>query len=537
MMKPLSLLCLSLALLQACSSGSSKDDEGPAGTVSISGTLTGLTGEITLSINGNQETLSTNGDFKTATRVNDNENYQIVVVNTQDNLSCTVTNDSGVANGNITDVLIECNGTDFTAYNLNALAFNVEQPSIVTVAFHLIDRYTNVALDNLDSDNITSHIEVLENDMPVSPSESFLEVDKFGQFNANYTTVFAIDISSSLRTSELDSVVSAIRNLIVDSETGESKLLANQFISILTFDGTVTPLVQKKRDPQVILAALDQVKVGGNSTNLFGALKDGSELWENTISLDQISYGSLILFTDGNDTSGSTSKTDALSATADKDVFFIAVGSESDTSILEEFTPQSNIFTLDSFEQMEQKLDSAIAQIKTYENGLYILSYATPKRAGEHKLTLNAIDDYNCDFAVTDSETSTISNTGQLSNCHDSQEFEFNADGFTDVSAELDLTGATVIMTTEVEWRAKLRWSRDEPSFNWDIKTCDGQVETQLSEDKKSVLFTRTSAGRAILEIDVFDDVTGTSDKKRLLMASNEKDLDIQNALGSICNR
>ena len=523
----LAAVCLTVGLLQGCSSGSDSDPEPQyaPGTVGIFGEITGLSGEVTISINGAQEVLTTNGSFQAQTRVTDNESYSISFVSSSEDLNCNLENGSGTANGNITNVVISCDAATFTAYDLNALAFNTEQPSVVTFAFHLIDRYTGVALDNLTRNNITDHLIVEENGMPISATESFLEIDKFLDFNAEYTTVYAIDISSSLSERELESVIDAIKTSLVYSDSGTSKLQSNQKVSIITFDSDVETVIEAEHDTNKIFDALDSIELGGPSTNLYGAIESGASMWSNQISLEQISYGSLILFTDGNDTSSRVTKSDALKSSVDKDTFFIAVGSETNTSILSEFTSESNIFALDNFEQLSATLDETVERIKTFEDGLYILSYATPKRAGKHTLTISTNDDYLCDFAVTEVETSQMSNQGSLTACDDSHDFEFNADGFTDVETSLTLSGNKVTRSSQTSWQAKMRWTRESPDYTWFVEVCEGNISYTLSSNKSSISFSRTSSTRATANVKVVDNVTLESAESNLIMVATDGDL------------
>jgi hypothetical protein len=216
------LLPSAVLLLQGCSDGSSgPEDDFPPGIYGLSGSVTGIAGEIEIDVNGTSQVISTNGEWQSEARVNENENYA-VTLKQSNGMSCTIANASGNSDVNVSDVDIECDGQNQTAYNLNSLDFAVTEPSILTFAFHLIDRFSGSALNNLTADNITEYLDIKENDSPISPSESFLEVDKFENVNAEYTTVFAIDISGSMSNRELTNITDAIKETLVDSETGLS---------------------------------------------------------------------------------------------------------------------------------------------------------------------------------------------------------------------------------------------------------------------------------------------------------------------------
>jgi len=519
-------LALSLALLQACGGSGSDEPEVPPGTVGFSGTASGIAGDITLAINGQNEDISENGSFSLATRINEGDSYLITVASTEQNLNCEVVNGTGTALANVTNLEVNCDGENQTAYSLNDLAFNVESPSIVTFAFHLIDRYTGNAITDITRDNVTDYIEVLENDLPISPSESFLEVDVFEDFNAEYTTVFVVDVSSSLLNEDLDIVKTSIINVVLDEQTGESKLDPNQSVSILTFDGDVETVITASKDPHAIKTALEQVEIGGNSTNLYGAISEGAASWDNVIALEQIQYGAMVLFTDGGHNSDNTTPADIAEDVAGKDVFFIAIGSEADTAAFEQFTSSENIFEIDDVSEVVETLTAAIEDVKTFEDGLYLLSYATPKRAGDHSLTIKTRDDYRCDTAVTEMEQNQVSNSGNITECKDEVSHDFNADNFADVEATLQLAGTTVTLVNELDWQVKLRWSRETPNYDWSVNVCYGDISYQLSDDESRLHLSRTEDSLSIARIMVEETNSGQEAESYLIMATNQSEID-----------
>ena len=514
-----------LATLSSCGDDN-KSSPYPADTLAVSGSVSGLTGNISLNINNQTEQLTHNGEFTAEARIIKNEPYSINIESTSDNLECTIENNSGNATDtDITDIIIQCNAMQTKAYHLSELAFNVETPSIISFAFHLVDRYSNSAITGINNDNVEQYLQVLENELPISASESFLEVEPFLSFNALYTNVFAIDISSSMSQEELDTITTSIRNSIIDPLTGKSKLTSNQQVSILTFDSQVNTLIKNSKDINNIDTALNSIKLNGNSTNLFGAIQTGTSLWKNEISLVKISYGNLILFTDGNDTSGSVSKAQALESSNNKEVYFIAVGQEIEPQLLKEFTAEENIFTLDNFQELNATLEQTFSRIQTFEEGLYVLSYATPKRSGTHTLSITAIDDYRCDTPVTEAEQELLNSSSTTYSCTDSVSYDFNTDNFTDVYPEVKVINSPITFLPETQWTAQLLWSTEIAEFNWHIDICQGDLSYTISESGSTITFVRGSNANTIAKVGVTESSSGTEQYSYLVMANNENEL------------
>jgi len=96
------LLVVAVALLAGCSS--SDDDEW-----SIGGTVTGLNGTVVLQNNGgNNLSVSANGTFAFASKVADGGNYAVTVLTQPAGQTCAVTNGSGTASADVTNVAVTC---------------------------------------------------------------------------------------------------------------------------------------------------------------------------------------------------------------------------------------------------------------------------------------------------------------------------------------------------------------------------------------------------------------------------------------------
>lgn len=81
----------------------------PPTTYSIGGTVTGLSGTVVLQDNGGDNlSVTASGAFTFATKVNSGAAYAVTVMTQPSGQTCTVTNGSGTASGNVTNVAVAC---------------------------------------------------------------------------------------------------------------------------------------------------------------------------------------------------------------------------------------------------------------------------------------------------------------------------------------------------------------------------------------------------------------------------------------------
>jgi len=302
----------------------------------------------------------------------------------------------------------------------------------------------------------------------------------------------------------------------------------------------VTEIANQIADVNELLDALSTIEIGVASTNLNGAIKAGVEIWQNTTSLELISYGNLIVFTNGKDSSGIVSNEDAIEAVDNKDVYFVTLNDNIDTSALTAYTLETNISSFSDFADTQTAIDYRFEQIKTFEDGLYVLSYATPKRAGSHELTIKADDDYRCDTPVTDSEQL----TGSSFDCADEQSYGFDASNFSTVTPVVSINGPTTTYAKEVTLTAQTKWlsidASIQPIYDWDIKVCLNQnVDVEINNDLSSVTINKNpeSDKLSLLKLTLNEAESGTTTTQYLIMVNSKDQLGDLNRIdkNSVC--
>jgi exo-beta-1,3-glucanase (GH17 family) len=118
-LRRLAVLATSLTLA-ACGSSQNWDDDKPF--VTVGGSVSGLNGTLDLWNNGGDRlTVTSNGDFEFPLQIANGSNYAVLVASQPAGQTCTVTGGSGVANGNVRNVAVNCVAYSFTRRPLPAI--------------------------------------------------------------------------------------------------------------------------------------------------------------------------------------------------------------------------------------------------------------------------------------------------------------------------------------------------------------------------------------------------------------------------------
>ncbi len=256
---------------------------------------------------------------------------------------------------------------------------NTAAPDVVNVIFQVVDM-NRVGVSTLQSTDFN----IAEDGVPIT-SESLVNFSKYPQLPLKIYTCLMLDNSSSLSQSDLDQIKIAAKNYVTQNIT----IGGNQLIKVFQFSETVDSLYTGfSDDPNMINSKIDLITTGKSSTNLYGAVVIGESQLKDQNSINGVTKGVLIVFTDGTDTQGSTSLTDALSAINNKSVFTIGLGNEIDPAILQSFGT-SGYFTISSADQLQSKFDLIHSILNDNVNSYYKLVYHSPKRGNfDHLLTI-----------------------------------------------------------------------------------------------------------------------------------------------------
>ncbi|MGK9368546.1 VWA domain-containing protein [Melioribacter sp. Ez-97] len=261
-------------------------------------------------------------------------------------------------------------GQPSAGYILKLYKIETAEPSSVRVLLQALDLSGKGVSDLQPSD-----FEVFEDGEPLSPSESRLSVSKKEGINYKLRTVLLLDNSTSLK-DNIDAVRRAASEFI-------SNKYSEQEIAILQFSEHTEILANFTSDSDSLQRSIQRYQTGYSSTDLYGAVIEGASLLNDVFTADSVIQSFMILFTDGRDTQGSHSLTEAVNSVYNKIVFAVGLGEEIQPAVLNSigtagYYPISRVSELNSkFEQIKSEVDK-------FANSFYLISYQSPKRGDKN---------------------------------------------------------------------------------------------------------------------------------------------------------
>jgi len=290
--------------------------------------------------------------------------------------------DGSLIKGDIWKFTTKPKTNNLPGYVLIEKKFYTELPHIVNILFSTLD-LNGVGVDALT----TGDFDLLEDGQPLPLNESKMEILKKSRVPYEYRTVLMLDNSTSL--------INDLSNLKISAIDFVSHIAPGEKIAIYVFSDNVSLIQDFTGDVALLKAAINSITIGYSTTNLYGAVIIGASRLLNIYETDNIVQSSLVIFTDGTDTQGSHTLSDALDAVNNKSVYTVGLGSDINPEILgmlgtSGFYPIANIGDLKNvFLEIQTKLEKL-------SNSFYWLRYQTPKRGqAEHTVTLSIKNNAN----------------------------------------------------------------------------------------------------------------------------------------------
>jgi hypothetical protein len=250
-----------------------------------------------------------------------------------------------------------------------------ELPSFVNIQFQVLDIYGKGVADLTRDD-----FELYEDGEKVSPSESNVEIRKKEETPYNLKTVLMLDNSTSVE-NEIDEIRNAaivfVNNLVPQQQVAVYKF-SEEPVLVQDFTSNIAALE----------SAINSIKVGFPTTDLYGSVIEGASRWNDMYTEDKIEEGSMLLFTDGEDTQGSHTLSEALSAIEAKKTFTVGLGDEIDPDVLE-VLGKNGFYSITDVDELAQTFLTIQDEIRRIANSFYWLRYTSPKRGNnQHEILL-----------------------------------------------------------------------------------------------------------------------------------------------------
>lgn len=365
---------------------------------------------------------------------------------------------------------------------LEKINFEATLPSIISVMFQATDRYGG-AISGLQ----TSDFLLLEDNQPISTTETSLAIVPHEQLPFSLRTVIMIDTSSSITPADLDKIKDAVLGILTNAE-GQSNLLPQQEIALYSFNDRVTLLRDFSSNTENLVQTLESIQpaIAITPTDFYGAVITGASRIEDTFDITQISKGSVIIITDGTDTAARNTHRDALAAVNGKSVYTLGVGEDISADTLQQFGT-SGTFALRNFDQLNAALTSINQQVVDSANSFYYLHYASPKRGAEG--AQNSI--HSIKLSVTNN-----ANRGGTSVITD----QFDATDFSNVEAEVIISGPQRLELQQSGiYRANTRWGpQASGDYIWSLP--EDNLSCQISRlSSTSIRVTGVASGNCTL--------------------------------------
>ncbi|MBI9071572.1 MAG: VWA domain-containing protein [Melioribacteraceae bacterium] len=256
-------------------------------------------------------------------------------------------------------------------------------PNKVNIMFQVLD-FQSRGIADLTIDNF----EVLEDDQPISPTESKLTIKKRDELDYKLRTVLLLDNSTSISTEDLTAIKQAASSFV-------DQLHPNDEVALYEFSDEAVLLQNFTNDKGLLKSKIDQMASGFATTNLYGAIIEASGMLEEEFNDNQIIQSALLVFTDGSDTQGSSTFPEARNAISLKRCYTIGLGNEIDPDVLESLGT-AGFYSINNVSELQLQFEEIQKELYDFANSFYWVNYNSPKRGDkEHTLRLSILANPN----------------------------------------------------------------------------------------------------------------------------------------------
>jgi len=261
-------------------------------------------------------------------------------------------------------------------------------PSNVAV-FFTVDTREGTPVPGLTAEDFR----IYEDDSLVSVDESQQTIVN-QEVAAEHFTLLLVDMSGSVTASD------QVPAIVQAAQSFTAAVQARQKVAVYAFDGSeeLFPMQPFPRHGESTGAGgvtrLSSFRTRDPSTNLYGALVQAADVIDAAMAESDtpLKFGTVVVFTDGSDRAARMTA-DAMNDRLDDsafDVFAIGVGNEIDEATLAD-VGRSGYVQIGDAAAIEQAFEAISQRILGAMQRFYLLSYCSPARAGQHEVTVEAV--------------------------------------------------------------------------------------------------------------------------------------------------
>jgi hypothetical protein len=277
--------------------------------------------------------------------------------------------------------------------NIRELDTRVGEPTAfgITTAFVVTDCKTGKGVSGLTTTSFT----IEENGKPVDAIESASVI--LSRTAEPYLTI-VLDNTPTVRQSGAtdaiaDGAIALVENL--------SQAAPNARVAVIWLDikaDVKQPFTNNFAAAKSAIEAYKSAPAGTPSTNLYGGLvaavelsKQAQQARKDSLRNGVLTYGNIVVFTDGADNAAISTLQDAQTAVAEtKDEVQMVGFKHSDELEPETFKQLGNApaVLVTTIDELKTAFATKASQIASLSTGTYVLGYCTPKAAGTHTVTI-----------------------------------------------------------------------------------------------------------------------------------------------------
>ena len=272
---------------------------------------------------------------------------------------------------------------------LNVVDSAYHRPSNVAVYF-TVDAPNGDPVPGLEADDFR----IYEDNRLVSVQESQQTIVN-PEVAAEHYTLVLVDMSGSVSESDQVPMIEAAAQELT------SQLEEHQRVAVYAFDGAeeihrITPFTGSSGAASAGVGRLSNFRPTDPSTNLNGAVVAAIEELDQELERSRapLRFGTVVVFTDGTDHAARVNQQDMGEAIDESpyDVFAIGVGDEIDEGVLG-YIGREGYVMVDDRSAISEAFRRIGERILHMTQRYYLLSYCSPARAGEHRVTVEAVTD------------------------------------------------------------------------------------------------------------------------------------------------